>query len=52
MYLHEDREFFKEFSENDFYKADYNRITDYFTSEVVSYEKTIRNIKEIADELF
>lgn len=46
------RKMIYEFSENDFYKADYNRITDYFTSEVVSYEKTIRNIKEIADELF
>lgn len=40
------------FCESDFYKADYDRITDYFTSEIIPYEKTIRNIKEIADELY
>ncbi len=41
-----------EFCDNDFYKADYRSVTDYFTAEEVSYEDTIQNIEEIADELF
>lgn len=41
-----------EFCESDFYKADYDRITDYFTSDIISYEDTIQNVKEIADMLF
>lgn len=41
-----------EFCDSDFYKTDYDKITDYFISEVIPYEKTICNIKEIADALF
>ncbi|MCI9143593.1 MAG: nucleotidyl transferase AbiEii/AbiGii toxin family protein [Lachnospiraceae bacterium] len=41
-----------EFCDNDFYKSDYEKITEYFTDEKIPYEETIRNIKEIADMLF
>lgn len=46
------REKIYEFCENDFYRSDYNQITKYFTSEMVTYENVISNIREIADELF
>lgn len=41
-----------EFCDNDFYRSDYSGITNYFTSEVIPYEDTIQNIREIAKELF
>ncbi|NBH74225.1 nucleotidyl transferase AbiEii/AbiGii toxin family protein [Clostridiaceae bacterium] len=41
-----------EFCSKDFYKADYETITDYFISEAIPYEETIRNMQEIADKLF
>lgn len=41
-----------EFCDSDFYKADYYEVTDYFISEIIQYEDIIRNVKEIADELF
>lgn len=41
-----------EFCNKDFYKADYETITDYFISETILYEKVICNMKEIADQLF
>ena len=46
------REKIYEFCESDFYKADYDRITDYFISEIIPYAETIQNVKEIADRLF
>lgn len=41
-----------EFCDADFYKMDYEKITEYFASDRVSYEDTIQTIKEVADELF
>lgn len=41
-----------EFCDNEFYKADYNEITEYFTSEQIPYKDIVCNIKEIASELF
>lgn len=40
------------FCDSDFYKDDYSSITEYFISETIPYEELVRNIKEIAKELF
>lgn len=41
-----------EFCDADFYKTDYEEITEYFAADRVLYEDTIRAIREVADELF
>lgn len=38
-----------EFSENDFYKEDYERITNYFLTDYVSYEEAIQAICNLVD---
>lgn len=41
-----------EFCDMDFYKTDYEKVTEYFAADRIMYEDTIRNIREVADELF
>lgn len=41
-----------EFCSNDFYKKDYEKVTEYFISDFIPYEEALCNIKEIADKLF
>lgn len=46
------RKMILEFCDNDFYKEDYEGITEYFISEHICYDDIIYNMKEIANELF
>ena len=39
----------KEFCANDFYKEDYQAITDYFSEDYVDYNATIEQMKKIAE---
>ena len=41
-----------EFCDNDFYKSDYESITEYFVTESIEYDRVIANIREIVDLLF
>lgn len=41
-----------EFCDNNFYKSDYESITEYFVTESVAYDRAIANIREIVDLLF
>lgn len=41
----------KEFCANDFYKEDYQAITDYFSEDYVDYNATIEQMKKIAEKI-
>lgn len=55
MYLHEDKELFREvitntaICANDFYRQDYINITEYFINDMVKYEQAVDGIIELAD---
>jgi hypothetical protein len=39
----------REFCDKDFYKEDYQAITNYFSDDLVTYEDTINQMRKLAD---